>query len=108
MQYQFQAGSTGAQDELRAYRISKEIIRTEFCPHLNDLNRLASPSSLPCAIWLRIDTAEIFTFFAGLKGELQLWEEGRGQWCLAAFQGAPTTWTGVVCVQRQTLGPVSK
>lgn len=47
LQYQFQAGSTGAQDELYTYRISKEIIRTEFCPHLNDLNRLASPSSPP-------------------------------------------------------------
>lgn len=108
LQYQFQAGSTGTQDELYTYGISKEIIRTEFCPHLNDLNRLASLSSLPCVIWLRIDTAEISTFSSGLSAELQLWEESRGQWCLAASQGAPTTLTGVVCVQRQALGPVSK
>lgn len=50
--------------------------QTEFCPRLNDLNRLASPSSLPYAIQLRIDTADVFTFTSGLKAEL--WGEGRG------------------------------
>lgn len=78
----------------------RSLGQTEFCPRLNDLNRLASPSSLPCAIWLGIDTAEIFPFTSGLKAEIQLWGKSRGQWCPAASQGAPTTLMGVACLQR--------
>lgn len=50
--------------------------QAEFCPHLNDLNRLASPSLPPCAIWPGMETAEIFA--SSLKSQLQFQGEGRG------------------------------
>jgi len=44
----------------------------EFYPRLNDLNRLASPSSLPRAIWLGNGNCRAFLFALGPKEPLQL------------------------------------